>query len=68
MNMQRLIRACERNQCWKEAVYLEHQQNNYDKAVNMMMDHSPVAFTHEEFVNIIQKVSNQNLYYKGILF
>lgn len=34
----------------------------------MMIEHSPVAFTHEEFVNIIQKVTNPNLYYKGILF
>lgn len=33
-----------------------------------MIDHSPTAFTHEQFCNTITQVTNQNLLYKGILF
>ena len=33
-----------------------------------MIEHSPSAWQHEQFANLIQKVSNTDLYYKSVLF
>jgi len=33
-----------------------------------MIEHSPSAWTHDQFINLIQKVSNTDLYYKAVLF
>lgn len=33
-----------------------------------MIEHSPVAFNHDQFVNLLIKASNYDLYYKAILF
>ena len=33
-----------------------------------MIDHSPIAYNHETFLQLIVKVSNTELYYKSISF
>lgn len=33
-----------------------------------MIEHSPTAWQHELFCNIVQKVANQDIYYKAIMF
>lgn len=33
-----------------------------------MMEHSPIAFQHEVYVNLIMKVANTDLYYRSITF
>lgn len=53
---------------WKEAVYLYSHYNEFDQAVNIMIDHSPIAYNHETFLQLIVKVSNTELYYKSINF
>lgn len=42
--------------------------NQYDQAINVIIEHSPDAFTHEQFLNIITRVTNQKLLFRGILF
>lgn len=56
------------NQCWKEVVFLYYSTNQFDNAINTIIEHSPEAFSHEQFLNIITKVTNQKLLFKGILF
>ena len=68
LNTTKLLRACQKFMLWKEAVYLYSHYNEFDQAVNIMIDHSPIAFNHETFLQLIVKVSNTELYYKAIHF
>ncbi len=62
------MRVCERYQLWQEVVYLYSHYDEFDNAVKVMIEHSPVAWDHTQFVSLIQKVSNTDLYYRGALF
>ena len=42
--------------------------DEYDHALDTMILHSPKAWTHEIFTDVIQKVHNQDLYFKAIIF
>jgi clathrin heavy chain len=42
--------------------------NQYDQAINVIIEHSPDAFTHEQFLNIITRVKHKKLLFRGILF
>ena len=68
LNTTKLLRACQKFMLWKEAVYLYSHYNEFDQAVNIMIDHSPIAYNHETFLQLITKVSNTELYYKSISF
>lgn len=68
INVSKLLRVCERYLLWPEAVYLYSHYDEYDNAINTIIEHSPSAFNHENFINLIQKVSNSDLYYRAIMF
>jgi clathrin heavy chain len=68
VNLPKLIRACEAGRHWLEATYLEVENGEFDQGAKLMMDHSPIAFVHEKFLTVIQKVRNSELYYKAIQF
>merc|ERR1712176_1103856 len=68
LNIPKLIQACERHYRWQEAVHLYTHYDEYDSAANTVMAHSPVAFVHDQFQMIMQKVSNMELYYKAVQF
>jgi len=53
---------------WKEAVYLYSHYNEFDQAITIMIEHSPTAFNHETYLQLIVKVSNNDLYYRSINF
>lgn len=59
---------CEKYLFWPEAVYLYSHYDEYDNAINTIIEHSPSAFNHDTFISLIQKVSNSDLYYKSIMF
>eukprot|EP00398_MALV-I-01_sp_L67-1_P000178 gene178-941_t len=67
-NIPKLIRACEKWSLWKEAVYLYIHYDENDSAANTMMAHSDIAWTHEEFCVVMQKVSNFEIFYRAISF
>ncbi|EPR59821.1 chain i, clathrin d6 coat with auxilin j-domain [Toxoplasma gondii TgCatPRC2] len=67
VNIPRLIRACERQSLWKEAVYLHMNYDEYEQAANCLIMH-PAAWSHELFVQILQKVSNSDVFYRAISF
>jgi clathrin heavy chain len=64
----KVIRACERHCHWEEVVHLYTHYDEFDSAANCMMQHSPTAFSHDQFQFVLQKVSNVELYYKAIGF
>jgi len=68
LNIPKLINACERHQHWKQVVFLYMHYDEYDSAASCMMLHSPVAFTHDQFQMVMQKVSNMEIYYRAITF
>merc|ERR1712151_174120 len=51
-----------------QAVFLLTHYDEYDSAANIMMQHSPQAFAHDQFQMIMQKVSNMEIYYRAITF
>ncbi|KAK8792774.1 hypothetical protein WA158_004938 [Blastocystis sp. Blastoise] len=66
MHVPKVLRACENARLWNEAVYLYVQTEEYDMGVRTMMDHAADCFNESEFYDIIQKVRNQELFYKAI--
>lgn len=68
LNTTKLLRACQKFMLWKEAVYLYSHYNEFDQAINIMIEHSPTAFNHDTFLQLIVKVSNTELYFKSITF
>lgn len=68
LNVSKLLRVCERYLLWNEAVYLHSNYDEHDNAIKIMIEHSPTAFRHDAFTNIIQKVTSNELLYKAIDF
>mmetsp|Transcript_25740 Transcript_25740/g.76639 ORF Transcript_25740/g.76639 Transcript_25740/m.76639 type:complete len:1721 (-) Transcript_25740:262-5424(-) len=68
LNIPKLIHACERHYLWEHAVFLYTHYDEFDAAANAMMAHSTSAFSHDQFMMVMQKVSNMELYYKAITF
>jgi clathrin heavy chain len=68
LNITKVLRACERFMLWSEAVYLYSHYNEFDNAINIMIEHSPYAFQNDLYLQLIQKVSNTDLYYKSMVF
>ncbi len=42
--------------------------DEFDNAINIMIEHSPIAWNHDNFIRLIQKAANNDLYYKSVLF
>ena len=41
-NTTKLLRACQKFMLWKEAMYLYSHYNDYDQAITIIIDHSPL--------------------------
>lgn len=46
INVSKMLNICYKYALWNEAVYLHSNYDEYDKAVELQIDHSPVAFNH----------------------
>ena len=68
INVSRLLRACEEGRHWEESAFLHVQTEEFDSAAQVMMEHSPIAFKHDQFLDIISKVKNNELMYQSITF
>jgi clathrin heavy chain len=68
LNIPKLLRACERYKMWSETVFLYIKYDEFDNALMTMVEHSPVAWTHELFTQVIQKISNPELVYRSMIF
>lgn len=68
LNVSKALRACETGRHWEESTFLYIETGEFDQAVRVMMEHSPVAFNNDRFVDAVQKVRNSELVYKAIQF
>lgn len=68
LNIPTLLTCCQQNQHWKEVVFLYAHYDQYDNAVNTMMERSTDCWTHEDFKDKLKKVGNTDIYYRAINF
>lgn len=68
LNKAKVIRVCETNLQWNHATFLYCQNNEFDNAALTMMNHSPECWEHVLFKDVLTKVGNQELCYRGIQF
>lgn len=68
INIPKVISASEKAHLWAELVFLYVKYDEYDNAALQMMEHSPDAFDHNQFKEIVVKVANLEIYYKSIDF
>ncbi|TQD99767.1 hypothetical protein C1H46_014619 [Malus baccata] len=68
LNIPKLIRACDEQQHWKELTYLYIQYDEFDNAATTIMNHSPEAWDHMQFKDVIVKVASVELYYRAVHF
>ena len=68
VNVPKLIRVCDELEHWPELCFLYVQYDEYDNAAQVMMLHSPDAWEHVLFKDVSGKVSNADMYYRGIQF
>lgn len=68
LNIPKVCRACTSAHLWDSLVFLYAQYNEFDNAANVMMDHSPTAYTPGEFLNIISQVGSLTVMYRSIDF
>jgi len=67
LNVNKVVRACERARLWKEANFCYVQDKQYDSAIKTMMERNS-AFVNDTFLDCITKVRNQELVYKTLGF
>eukprot|EP00922_Rhytidocystis_sp_ex-Travisia-forbesii_P070816 GHVS01105726.1.p1 GENE.GHVS01105726.1~~GHVS01105726.1.p1 ORF type:complete len:1773 (+),score=396.02 GHVS01105726.1:341-5659(+) len=68
LNIPKVIRVCVEEELWNEAVFLHVCYDEHDQAANKMILHSSSAYTHEQFLQIMQQVSNSELLYRALQF
>jgi len=68
VNVTKLLRTVELGRHWEAAAFLYVETAEFDSAVRVMIEHSPSAFNPDKFLEIIQKVRNQELFYEAINF
>lgn len=68
LNIPKVCRACTAAHLWESVCFLYIAYNEFDNAANVMMDHSPTAFTSGEFLDVISKVGSMIIMYRAIDF
>eukprot|EP01059_Diplonema_ambulator_P004728 TRINITY_DN1445_c0_g1_i1.p1 TRINITY_DN1445_c0_g1~~TRINITY_DN1445_c0_g1_i1.p1 ORF type:complete len:1712 (+),score=871.44 TRINITY_DN1445_c0_g1_i1:90-5225(+) len=68
LNAHKLVTVCEQYHHWAEIRYVHCQNEEWDRACSVMMDHSVLSWDHEIFKDSISKVSSLELCYNGVGF
>ncbi|QRW17148.1 Clathrin [Rhizoctonia solani] len=62
INIPKVLKAAEQAHLWPELVYLYVKYDEYDNAALAMMEHSPDAWEHNQFKEIVVKVANVEIF------
>lgn len=68
LNIPTLLGACQQNLHWAECVFLYSNYDQFDNAVDVLMDHSAECWEHELFKTTLKQVANVEIYYRGVNF
>lgn len=63
LNIPRVIAACEGANLWNEQVFLHFHNEEYDKVVSVMLEHSGSAFDHDRLSKALLKCGNSETIY-----
>ena len=67
LSISRVISACEAAYLWNEQVFLHFHNEEYDKVVQVMLEHSGVAFDHDRLSKALLKCGNTDTLYSVAL-
>ena len=67
-NIPKVLRAAQSAHLWAELVFLYEQYEEFDNAIQTMMQHPSVAWKEDAYKALIIKVANSELFYKSIAF
>jgi clathrin heavy chain len=62
LNIPTLLASCRENLHWPEAVFLYMHYDQYDNAVDVLMEHSAECWSHEQFKEVAVKSSSEKHY------
>ena len=68
INIPKMIKGCEDAHLWPELVFLYTHYDEWDNAALAMMERAADAWEHHSFKDIIVKVANLEIYYRGLNF
>ncbi|CAD6563669.1 MAG: hypothetical protein CYPHOPRED_000018 [Cyphobasidiales sp. Tagirdzhanova-0007] len=68
VNIPKVISGAEKAHLWSELVFLYVKYDEFDNAALSMMEHSPDAWEHNQFKEVVVKVANIEIYYKALSF
>lgn len=68
INISKLLVTCKDNHLWAETRFLHSHNDEYDLAIQVMMNYPVESFDHLIFVENITKVMSTDLFYKSIKF
>jgi len=68
INIPKVIHYCQMNSQWPELVFLYVHYDEFDNATLTMLAHPADAWEHVLFKDVIVKVANTDIYYKGVQF
>merc|ERR1719266_2997865 len=68
LNIPTLLHECKQNLHWKEVVFLYSHYDQFDNAVDTMIEHSSACFEHDLFKSTVIRVSNAEVFYRAINF
>jgi len=68
LNIQILLTACRQNCHWKEVVFLLTHYDQYEPAVDTMIEHSSECWEHDLFKTVVKQTPSTEVYYRTISF
>ncbi|KNC53501.1 clathrin heavy chain 1 [Thecamonas trahens ATCC 50062] len=68
INVPKVLRACEVAHMWPEMVFLCVHYDEHDRAIEIMIEHSALAWEHVKFKDVIINVKSANVAYRAVSF
>jgi len=68
LNIPTLLASCSANLHWPEAVFLYTHYDQFDNAIDVLINHSAECWKHDLFKEIITQCANTEIYYRALDF
>jgi len=68
LNIPTLLASCQANLHWPEAVFLYTHYDQFDNAIDVLINHSAECWKHDLFKEIIIQCANTEIYYRALDF
>jgi len=68
LNIPTLLTSCQTNLHWPETVFLYTHYDQFDNAIDVLINHSSECWKHDLFKEIIIQCANTEIYYRAVDF